>query len=150
MSADANALLPVEQHLALTQALYREARLLDAERYADWLALLADDVRYRLPLTSRRFRADRSAALAVGAGYVFDDDKARLGLRVQRLESGLVWAEDPRNAVRRVVRELSDLELSDSGNVGSAISPLSADVGPDRPLRVRILEGISDILTAAS
>jgi len=103
VSADAHALLPVEQHLALTQALYREARLLDAERYGDWLAVLADDVRYRLPLTSRRFRADRSAALAVGAGYVFDDDKARLGLRVQRLESGLVWAEDPRNAVRRIV-----------------------------------------------
>lgn len=96
-------MLPVAQHLALTQTLYREARLLDQERYADWLALLADDVRYRLPLASRRFRADRSAALAEGPGYVFDDDKPRLGLRVQRLESGLVWAEDPRNAVRRIV-----------------------------------------------
>ncbi|HCO44743.1 MAG TPA: hypothetical protein DIT63_11600, partial [Gammaproteobacteria bacterium] len=38
-------MLPIAQHLALTQALYREARLLDQERYADWLALLADDVR---------------------------------------------------------------------------------------------------------
>ena len=38
MSADAHALLPVEQHLALTQALYREARLLDAERYAALIA----------------------------------------------------------------------------------------------------------------
>ena len=104
MSADEGLdMLPIAQHLALTQALSREARLLDQERYADWLALLADDVRYRLPLASRRFRADRSAALAEGPGYVFDDDKARLGLRVQRLESGLVWAEDPRNAVRRIV-----------------------------------------------
>ncbi|MGE0809873.1 MAG: 3-phenylpropionate/cinnamic acid dioxygenase subunit beta [Immundisolibacter sp.] len=117
MSADAHVLLPVEQHLALTQALYREARLLDAERYADWLALLADDVRYRLPLTSRRFRADRSAALAVGPGYVFDDDKARLGLRVQRLESGLVWAEDPRNAVRRIV---SNVEIYVADTQGEA------------------------------
>ena len=118
MSADAHALLPVEQHLALTQALYREARLLDAERYADWLALLADDVRYRLPLTSRRFRADRSAALAVGPGYVFDDDKARLGLRVQRLESGLVWAEDPRNAVRRIVSNVEIYRAESAGDTG--------------------------------
>lgn len=117
MSADAHTLLPVEQHLALTQALYREARLLDEERYADWLALLADDVRYRLPLSSRRFRADRSAALAVGPGYVFDDDKARLGLRVQRLESGLVWAEDPRNAVRRIV---SNVEIYRADTDGEA------------------------------
>lgn len=117
MSADPHALLPVDQHLALTQALYREARLLDAERYADWLAVLADDVRYRLPLGSRRFRADRSAALAVGPGYVFDDDKARLGLRVQRLESGLVWAEDPRNAVRRVV---SNVEIYRAETDGEA------------------------------
>lgn len=103
MPAETRAMLPVDQHLALTQQLYCEARLLDEERYADWLALLAADVRYQLPLTARRFRADRGAALAVGPGYVFDDDKARLGVRVQRLESGLVWAEDPRNSARRVV-----------------------------------------------
>jgi len=103
MPAEIRAMLPVDQHLALTQQLYCEARLLDEERFADWLDLLADDVHYQLPLTSRRFRADRSAALAEGPGYVFDDDKARLGVRVQRLESGLVWAEDPRNRVRRIV-----------------------------------------------
>ena len=117
MSADTPAMLSIDHHLALTQALYREARLLDEERYADWLALLTDDVRYRLPLTSRRFRADRSAALAVGPGYVFDDDKARLTLRVQRLESGLVWSEDPRNAVRRIV---SNVEIYRAGTDGEA------------------------------
>jgi ethylbenzene dioxygenase subunit beta len=119
MSADEGLdMLPIAQHLALTQALYREARLLDQERYADWLALLADDVRYRLPLASRRFRADRSAALAEGPGYVFDDDKGRLTLRVQRLESGLVWAEDPRNAVRRIV---SNVEIYRADGDGEAV-----------------------------
>lgn len=103
MPAETRLMLPVDQHLALTQQLYCEARLLDEELFADWLDLLAQDVHYQLPLTSRRFRADHSAALAQGPGYVFDDDKARLGLRVQRLESGLVWAEDPRNCVRRIV-----------------------------------------------
>lgn len=123
MSADTPAMLPIDQHLALTQALYREARLLDQERYGDWLAQLADDVRYRLPLAARRFRTDRSAALAEGPGYVFDDDKARLGLRVQRLESGLVWAEDPRNAVRRIVSnvEIYRGDAPDEAHVFSVI-----------------------------
>lgn len=103
MPAETRALLAVQDHLALGQTLSYEARLLDEERYAEWLDLLADDVHYQMPLTARRFRADRSAALAEGPGYVFDDDKSRLGLRVQRLESGLVWAEDPRNLVRRIV-----------------------------------------------
>jgi 3-phenylpropionate/trans-cinnamate dioxygenase beta subunit len=94
-----------------------EARLLDEERFADWLDLLADDVHYQLPLSSRRFRADRSAALAEGPGYVFDDDKARLGLRVQRLQSGLVWAEDPRNRVRRIV---SNVEIYRAETDGEA------------------------------
>lgn len=117
MPADTRALLAVDQHLALTQQLYCEARLLDEERYADWLDLLADDVHYRMPLTARRFRADRSAALAEGPGYVFDDDKGRLALRVQRLESGLVWAEDPRNRVRRIV---SNVEIYRAETDGEA------------------------------
>ncbi len=117
MPAEARAMLAIDQHLALTQQLYCEARALDDERYADWLALLADDVRYQLPLTSRRFRADRGAALAVGPGYAFDDDKARLGLRVQRLESGLVWAEDPRNSARRIV---SNVEIYRAQTEGEA------------------------------
>jgi 3-phenylpropionate/trans-cinnamate dioxygenase beta subunit len=117
MPAETRAMLPLDQHLALTQQLYLEARLLDEERFADWLDLLADDVHYQLPLSSRRLRADRSAALAEGPGYVFDDDKARLGLRVQRLQSGLVWAEDPRNRVRRIV---SNVEIYRAETDGEA------------------------------
>lgn len=117
MPVETRAMLAVQDHLALGQTLSYEARLLDEERYADWLELLADDVHYRMPLTARRFRADRSAALAEGPGYVFDDDKGRLGLRVQRLESGLVWAEDPRNRVRRIV---SNIEIYRAQTDGEA------------------------------
>lgn len=123
MPAEARAMLAVQDHLALGQTLSYEARLLDQERFADWLDLLADDVRYQLPLTARRFRADRSAALAQGPGYVFDDDKARLAIRVQRLESGLVWAEDPRNAVRRIVSnvEIYRAEIDGEARVHSVV-----------------------------
>lgn len=96
-------MLAVDKHLALQQQLFFEARLLDDERYNDWLGLLDDVIRYRMPMTERRFRKDRSAPLAFGGGYIFDENKARLTMRVDRLQSGLVWAEDPRNKVRRVI-----------------------------------------------
>ena len=34
----------------ITEFLYREAELLDERRYRDWLALLADDIRYWMPM----------------------------------------------------------------------------------------------------
>lgn len=93
----------VEDQLAITQALYFEARLLDEERFEDWLDVICEDVAYRMALSGRRFRADRSKPAALGTGYIFNENRARLALRIDRLRSGYVWAEDPPNFVRRVV-----------------------------------------------
>jgi ethylbenzene dioxygenase subunit beta len=97
------SMLSVEKHLALQQQLFVEARLLDEERFEEWLELLTDDIRYRMPLVERRFRKDRSTPPAHGGGFIFDDTKQRLALRINRLQSSYVWAEDPRNCVRRVI-----------------------------------------------
>ncbi len=105
----------VEDMIALTQRLYHEARLLDAERFEDWLELLCDDVTYRMDLKRRRFRADRSPPAAVGAGVVFNENFARLKLRIDRLRSGYVWAEDPPNFVRRVISNV-EIEPADAEN----------------------------------
>ena len=37
------------------QFLYREARLLDARRFHEWLELLTDDVRYWMPVRTSRY-----------------------------------------------------------------------------------------------
>ncbi len=100
---EVRAMLPLEKHLALQQHVFFEARLLDDENYNDWLGLMDEAIRYRMPMTERRFRKDRSTPLAFGGGYIFDENKLRLKMRVDRLLSGLVWAEDPRNKVRRVI-----------------------------------------------
>lgn len=92
----------------LQQAVFHEARLLDEERLSEWMEMLTDDVVYRMRLTSRRFRKDRAAPLAVGHGYIFDDNRERLALRIKRLQSGYVWAEDPPNHARRL---LSNVEI---------------------------------------
>jgi ethylbenzene dioxygenase beta subunit len=88
---------------ALEDSLYREARLLDEERFNDWLDQTTEDIVYRMALTSRRFRKDRAPPLSLGSGFTFNDSRDRLALRVKRLQSGYVWAEDPPNFVRRVV-----------------------------------------------
>lgn len=108
----------------LQQTLFREARLLDEERLSDWLAMLTDDVVYRMRLTSRRFRKDRAAPLAVGSGYTFNDNRDRLALRIKRLQSGYVWAEDPPNHVRRLVSNVEVLagERPDERRVHSVLS----------------------------
>src|SRR5690242_8305817 len=103
MSDDHGLLRQEIESRALEQALYRESRLLDEEKFPEWLEMTTEDVLYRMVLTSRKFRKDRSAKQALGPGYIFNEDRGRLGLRIQRLMSGYVWAEDPPNCVRRIV-----------------------------------------------
>lgn len=95
---------------SLEQAVYHEARLLDEEKLTEWLALLSEDIVYQAQLTSRKFRKDRSAPMSSGPGYIFNDSRERLALRVKRLQSGYVWAEDPPNHVRRQVSNVEILE----------------------------------------
>jgi 3-phenylpropionate/cinnamic acid dioxygenase small subunit len=82
--------------------LYDEAELLDARRWREWLALLADDVRYRMPVTVTVDR--RSAGTTVGGAMVhLDEDRYSLEKRVERLEGGHAWTEDPPSRTRRFV-----------------------------------------------
>lgn len=73
----------------------REARLLDAERYQDWYALLADDLFYWMPLIENRFRRDKRPTLSPDHMALFDETKADIAVRIGRLATGLVWTEDP-------------------------------------------------------
>jgi ethylbenzene dioxygenase beta subunit len=73
----------------------REARLLDAERFSDWYALLADDLFYWMPLTENRFRRDKRPTLSPDHMALFDETKADIAARIGRLASNLVWTEDP-------------------------------------------------------
>lgn len=73
----------------------REARLLDAERYQDWYALLADDLFYWMPLIENRFRRDKRPTLSPDHMALFDETKADIAVRIGRLSSNLVWTEDP-------------------------------------------------------
>lgn len=131
--------LPVDLIMSVTQAVYREARLLDEEDLDGWLAMLCGDVTYRMELKSRRFRADRSPPLPVGSGVIFNDDFASLKLRVDRLKSGFVWAEDPPNFIRRVVSNV---------DVGPTPIDNEAKVHSVIVMHRNRIDGLSRLLTA--
>lgn len=75
--------------------LNREARLLDGERYDEWLALLADDVHYWVPGIENRNRRDALGAFSAGHMAYFDDGREDLARRIARFTSDTAWAENP-------------------------------------------------------
>lgn len=80
---------------AIERFYFREARLLDEERYDDWYGLLADDLFYWMPLLENRYRRDPRALISAENMAFFDESKADIAVRLGRLSSKLVWTEDP-------------------------------------------------------
>lgn len=109
MRSDRELIREVEQFL------YREARLLDERRFAEWLDLFTEDVRYWMAGRANRY-PKRSKAIAIldPARYVEDDlfggdelavldeDKTTLAARIARLGTGMAWAEDPPSRTRHL------------------------------------------------
>jgi len=89
------AMAPPEVVFEVEQFLYREARLLDEERYEEWLGLMDPDVHYWMPGVQARHRKDRSDPGACARMAYFDDDLLNLRRRVTRFLDPTAWAEDP-------------------------------------------------------
>jgi 3-phenylpropionate/cinnamic acid dioxygenase small subunit len=84
------------------QLLFREALLLDAGRFQEWLKLLAPDLRYWAPVRADLPRAQENEDEASRLP-LFDETKATLALRISRLETGLAWIEIPATRTRRFI-----------------------------------------------
>lgn len=82
-------------HLRIARFYSLEARLLDGERYNEWYDLLADDLFYWMPLHENRFRRDRRPTISPDNMALFDESKADIAVRLGRIDSNLVWTEDP-------------------------------------------------------
>ena len=92
------------------QFLFREARILDAAQYDDWLKLLDKDFRYWVPVRETSNTAETDVR-DITEMALFDDDVDFLKARVQRLHSGLAHAETPISRTRRM---LSNIEIEKS------------------------------------
>ena len=88
----------------IEQFLYHEAALLDERRFEEWLDLLADDIRYLMPTRTNRDRRSTTTDLTdPEQAAFFDETKSDLRRRVQRLQTGMAWAEEPPSRSRRIV-----------------------------------------------
>src|ERR1700690_3735771 len=114
MTDDRVARLLLTQEIA--QFLYAEAELLDERRHDDWLALLAEDIRYWMPMrrnvkyghTTREFPREGEDI------SWFDEGKETLTRRVRQIQTGIHWAEEPQSRIAHLVSNLQLLEATPS------------------------------------
>ena len=85
--------------------LYREAELLDERRYREWLDLLADDIRYWMPIRRNVKLGDDENEFTRANSDInwFDEGKETLARRVKQIETGIHWAEEPRSRLSHLV-----------------------------------------------
>ena len=94
-------------HKAAVEFLYREARLADEARYAEWLALWTDDAVYWVPATTDP-EADPESRLS----HIYDN-RARLETRIKLLQTGHRYSQVPASLMRRII---SNIEVEEGPN----------------------------------
>ena len=95
------------------QFLYAEAALLDARQYRAWLALIADDIHYWMPIRRTVTLSDLDLEFTKpGDMAYFDDDRTMLEMRVKKLEAGSAWSEDPPSRSRHFVSNIRILDVA--------------------------------------
>lgn len=97
------------------QLLYREAFLLDARRFDEWLALYTDDATYWVPL-------EAGQADAINTSSIIHDDREMMTLRVLQYRDARAHARVP---AARTVHQVSNVLLLEEGQsevlAGSAL-----------------------------
>src|SRR3954463_840690 len=100
----------------IEEFLYREAELLDGRRYRDWLALLADDIRYWMPMRRNIKYGDAEREFTRSRSDInwFDEGKETLERRVKQIQTGIHWAEEPVSRISHLVTNVQVLEATPS------------------------------------
>src|SRR5215468_3048015 len=96
--------------------LYREADLLDERHYDGWLALLAEDVRYWMPMR-RNVKVDDLEREFTREGRDiswFDEGKETLTRRVRQIQTGIHWAEEPVSRISHLISNVQLIEVNPS------------------------------------
>jgi 3-phenylpropionate/cinnamic acid dioxygenase small subunit len=92
-----------------------EGELLDARRFDDWLALLAPDIRYFMPMMRNVHSADTGCEYTreqAEANWL-DEGLETLTQRVRQLATGIHWAEEPVSRTTHMVGNVRLLESRD-------------------------------------
>ena len=95
------------EYRAVADFLYKEARLADEARYAEWLALWTDDGVYWVPATT-----DPGTDPERHLSHIYDN-RARIDTRVKLLQTGVRHSQEPASLMRRLI---SNIEVTPAEN----------------------------------
>jgi ethylbenzene dioxygenase subunit beta len=94
--------------------LFHEAQLLDENRLREWFGLLTEDVRYQVPIRIAKEQGAEPGITGVATqGFHLDEDYDSLAMRVERVETGFAWAEDPPSRIRHFI---ANVRVAEAGN----------------------------------
>ncbi|HXG36832.1 MAG TPA: aromatic-ring-hydroxylating dioxygenase subunit beta [Dehalococcoidia bacterium] len=85
--------------------LFKEARLIDDEKFEEWVDLFTEDTLYWAPCNRNEIDPSREVSLVY-------DDKSRMLDRVWRLRSGLAYSQEPASRTRHMI---SNVEIVEAG-----------------------------------
>lgn len=89
---------PRPSDAALTELVYREARLIDEKRLDEWYELFTEDARYWMPLTRGQPDGETHTSL-------FYEDKLLLKVRIERLRSPNAFSQQPPSFCQHVLQQ---------------------------------------------
>ena len=104
--------------------LYHEADLLDSRRFDEWLELFSDDLAYFMPIRRNvpYGQHEQSENTVSGAGISwFDEDRRTLGKRVEQIQTGLHYAEEPLSRTCHMVSNVLVVDAPDIIVEGSEV-----------------------------
>ena len=111
----------------IEEFLYDEANLLDERRFKEWLATLAEDLRYFMPMEFNvKFGEHAQSELTKREEHMswFNEGKWTLTKRAEQILTGVHWAEEPLSRVCRLVTnvQLSAIEANAAGEMEVDVS----------------------------
>lgn len=109
--------IAAEIQIEIEQFLFHEARLLEENRFDAWLNLLADDIKYFMPIRESVDQPAGASSASSQSGFaLYDDDKRSLSLRAGRLQSKLTPSEIPPPLVQRLITNIQSAETGQAGH----------------------------------
>jgi len=114
-------MLSEAEYRAVADFLYKEARLADEARYAEWLALWTDDGVYWVPATT-----DPGVDPERHLSHVYDN-RARIDTRVKLLQTGVRHSQEPPSLMRRLISNI-EVTRTENGELASGSNFILAEL----------------------
>lgn len=122
------------RQLTVERFLSAEAEALDEWRLRDWLGMLDAAVTYQVPVRIHKEVTGDSRVTGVQTdSFHMDEDRVSLEMRVERIETGFAWAEEPPTRTRHLVGNVRVGEPDAEGAVAVRSNLLLYHTRWDRP-----------------